>query len=413
MTSLIAAVCLVPSQLAVRSSSVSLVPPEPLPLGGYTQRPERPFEPGGDDLRVRAIVLGDGSERVAIVSAEMLTIPESLHREVGSRLPKDVRVFLSATHTHCAPDSQMLNERMTIKVPGIASFDRKWQAWYADRIASAVLDALDQEPAIGASMLVGRSFAPINRKRRPFALPDPMATKVQLRERSDAAGGARLFHFSAHPVLYGPEEMRLRGDWPGAYAAKTGALPLVGAIADVSPLASASEPGSPVEAFLNSLQRRAALSENLGNPTWASPAPLAWAEVPIDLGPATPHPEFARRYGAPDALARTLVRSFAPTSATVAAVRLGKLAIVGVPGEPSSALGRRIVREGLGIGFRWVLVVSNVNGWIGYILEPADYDRGGYEATLGFHGRETGERLVKAAKTALRSLAGYRVSQTR
>lgn len=53
---------------------------------------------------------------------------------------------------------------------------------------------------------------------------------------------------------------------------------------------------------------------------------------------------------------------------------------------------------------------------MGYILAPEDYDRGGYEATLAFHGREIGPRVVEAAKLALEKLAfpeRYRMSQMR
>gem|GEM_PF-6755255 len=48
-----------------------------------------------------------------------------------------------------------------------------------------------------------------------------------------------------------------------------------------------------------------------------------------------------------------------------------------------------------------MLVLSHVGGWIGYILEPEDYDRGGYESQLAFHGRYASERVFDAARRAL------------
>jgi hypothetical protein len=56
------------------------------------------------------------------------------------------------------------------------------------------------------------------------------------------------------------------------------------------------------------------------------------------------------------------------------------------------------------MGFSSVLVCSHVNGWMGYILDPEDYDRGGYEATLSFYGREEGTKVVDAAVAALKAL---------
>jgi hypothetical protein len=131
----------------------------------------------------------------------------------------------------------------------------------------------------------------------------------------------------------------------------------------------------------------------------------SWTEEPISLGRVSPHPEFGSEYGIPQAFAETLARQFAVTEAQVVAFRWGKLAVVGIPGEPTSELGRRIRDFGKNLGFRVVLPVSHVNGWIGYILTPEDYDRGGYEATLSFHGRETGLRVVEAAQRALKRLA--------
>jgi neutral ceramidase len=88
----------------------------------------------------------------------------------------------------------------------------------------------------------------------------------------------------------------------------------------------------------------------------------------------------------------------------IQAVRIGDLAIVGIPGEPTSVLGNQIKAAGLKMGFKTVLVCSHVNGWMGYVLDPADYDQGEYEATLSFYGREEGPKLVKAAVAALGKL---------
>src|SRR5688572_14629193 len=88
------------SRLTIQRGLVVLVPPEPLPLGGYTERGGKVFESqtGDDFLFARTLIIATPGERIAVVSVEMLTIPESLHREVARRLPKDIILFLSATH---------------------------------------------------------------------------------------------------------------------------------------------------------------------------------------------------------------------------------------------------------------------------------------------------------------------------
>src|SRR5207237_3367930 len=116
---------------------------------------------------------------------------------------------------------------------------------------------------------------------------------------------------------------------------------------------------------------------------------------------------FSKDYKIPQALAQSLAEKFAPTSASVSAFRLGSLAIVGIPGEPTSHIGRRIKEAGIAMGFHSVLVISHVNGWIGYILDPADYSHGGYEADLLFYVQKVGMHVLIAAVAVLRSFNVY------
>lgn len=395
--------------LTIRQSDVDLTPPELLPLGGYTERGAKIAEPGGDVLHARTLILRNGKTSIAVVSAEMLTIPESLRREVAARLPKDLNLFLVATHTHCAPDSQMLNDRMTLPIPGIATFKRKWLTWYADRIATGVKEALAEAEVEVTGLHLLQFHAALNRPRRALAVPDTLATMVV----GDTKGGenALWFHYAAHPVFYDSDEMHTREDWPGLVAQKFATMVIPGAIGDVSPVAPGETPWKKIENFTaqmgTEMDRYVVRAKGRADDPWGERPmlPVMWVEQPIALDAKKPHPIFATRYKVPDALAVMAVTQFAPPAASVRAFRLGKLAVVGIPGEPMSELGRRIREAGMRMGFDSVLVCSHVDGWMGYILGPADYDRGGYEATLSFYGREEGDKVVAAGVEALRRLA--------
>lgn len=126
---------------------------------------------------------------------------------------------------------------------------------------------------------------------------------------------------------------------------------------------------------------------------------LAVTQAPIQLDPVTAHPDFATSYKVPAFLSQQIVQKFAPTSALVTLVKIGSLTLVGVPGEPTSRVGQ-LIESAIQRKGQTVLVLSHVNGWIGYILDPEDYRRGGYEATLAFHGPETSTRVVEAVKRA-------------
>lgn len=373
------------------------MPPEPLSLGGYTARKQVPFEPGGDILTCTSLALRQGETTVVLASTDFLTIPQSLSEEVQKRLPKGVHLFLHATHTHCAPDSQRLNSRMTLRVPGIASFQRKWLDWTADKLAEIIQRSLN-EPGLQVSNLQFRNWtAKNNRGRRKYAQPYTGGAMIE-------AGPYALFSYAAHATLYDETELHTRQDWPGELS-KRGLLVLNGAIGDVSPVATGETPAIKVRSMGEELFSGAMHAR----PQKALALPLAVITEPIELAKPVPHPTFAETYKVPPMLAAQVVKTFAPTHAKITAVRIGDVAIVGIPGEPSSELGRQIRQTGYALGFKQVLTISHVNGWIGYVLTGSDYDRGGYEATLGFYGREQGTRLVSAARTALGKLS--RVNQ--
>lgn len=350
----------------------------------------------GDRLYARGLMLHQGNRTVAVVVCDMLTTPASLYREVRKILPPRTSLFLAATHTHSAPDSQMLNDRMTFQIPGIASYRPRWLPWYAERISSAAQTLGPWRTPGSYHYLI--SHADANRERRKFGDPDQTFTRLC------ADSTTLLAEYAAHGTFYTEAENLTRGDWPGVLSARLSAPVLVGAIGDVSPKAEGANPA----------ERCSNLSERLLSATPESidegQVPiLSFVQTKIELDRKMPHPTFAKAYGITPGLASILVEKFAPSEAEISAFRVGSLAVVGVPGEPTSHLGRQIRDYGRTLGFGSVLVISHVNGWMGYILGPEDYDRGGYEATLSFYGREEGNKVVESACAALRSLASNQV----
>ncbi|HWA83030.1 MAG TPA: hypothetical protein VG820_06340, partial [Fimbriimonadaceae bacterium] len=169
---------LVGGPLSIRRAQVDISPPEPLPLGGYTERHGKTMDGIGDHLYARCLEVEQDGTKIAIVSVECLTIPESLYREVSKRIPADLHLFIQATHTHCAPDSQMLNDRMTFSIPGIATYRKRWLAWYADKIASSVTDALAAQPETTEKVEAHTAIVAANRARRKGGKPDPTLTRI-------------------------------------------------------------------------------------------------------------------------------------------------------------------------------------------------------------------------------------------
>jgi hypothetical protein len=376
------------------------------------------MDPGGEHLFARCVLFNTKKEKIALVSVEMLTIPASLAREVKARIPKDIHLFLSATHTHSAPDSQMLNDRMTFSIPGVASYRSRWLAWYADKIAFSILESGGNEPEPVSRLGDIEVALALNRGRRAGAAPDALATMItaeHIVDKSYDRGHLPVFQplffsYAAHAVLYGAERNQTSGDWPGfvssVFDPTFGAFPILqGAIGDVSPAAEGSTPKLQITRFSQVVWSAVRWhGKDQEHVLWDSGESIKWISEPILLDAPVVHPDFVKAYKIPQALADALVKKFAQLEAEISAFRFGSLAVVGIPGEPTSHLGRRIKEAGLKMGFKAVLVVSHVNGWIGYILDPVDYSHGGYEATLSFNGPQEGEHVVDAAIKALKRL---------
>lgn len=379
--------------LEMRSATLDVTPPELLPLGGYSARQGKIAERGGQKLYARALKLGSWT----LVSVDMLTIPEKFYQEVKKRSGCE-NLWLVATHTHCAPDSQMLNPQMTMVVPGIASYSPRWFDWYAEKV-SEVVEKVNRAPAVPVMNLsIVRARVRLNHGRRQGAKPDQTAWVLK------ADGKPILASYAAHATFHEESWNKLDGDWPGALAHRLDVPVLPGAIGDVAPESAGSGPVEKCHNFVENFWRTVAKSRV--SSVWPDRQFVGQSQGRFSLSAPVPHPSFAKNYGVPEPLAQVLVNRFAQTDCLVQIASFGKFLIVGIPGEPTAELGRQIQTEARLQGFPHCLVVSHVNGWIGYVLEPKDYDRGGYESTLSFNGRDTASKLRAAVAELLRSHRG-------
>lgn len=88
----------------------------------------------------------------------------------------------------------------------------------------------------------------------------------------------------------------------------------------------------------------------------------------------------------------------------IQAIRIGDVALVGVPAEFFTSLGVDLKRRS---PLRHTLIAELSNDWIGYLPDREAHELGGYQVWTGFHSYAepgTGERLVDQAVQMLQEL---------
>jgi hypothetical protein len=78
---------------------------------------------------------------------------------------------------------------------------------------------------------------------------------------------------------------------------------------------------------------------------------------------------------------------------TLTGVRLGPVALVGIPGEPFTDIGRQIKKAE---GWKCILTMSLTNGSEGYFPMKEAFDEGGYEAKSSSYKSGVAERIIDA-----------------
>jgi neutral ceramidase len=413
---------------AARVSITPDVKARAIPLGGYAARKAMPSTGVHDPVYARALVLADGQTKAAIVSLDLCFLPANMKTEVAKRLSAGdtgidaAHLFLSATHTHSAPDPLAMHGGNTFtKLKGWTPFDAELLKFTADRIAQAIGDAnkalVPAQIGVRAEDTMG-----VNRNRRGDATVDPALTVLKV-TRKDGSALASIVNFAAHPTLYDDKMMQVSADWPGVMCAdiekpnaENGAqkqdsggsvcLFLNGAEGDASPNGvddvkgdeKVTKYGHQLSALVQKQLDKITLDDSANGSTLAM-----WTQA-VTLPPRKPNALFflaAAQLGASMTQARELVNSLMPTTTQITFVRLGDLLLMGFPCEPSANIGlaaKKLAREA---GIKTPAVVALTNDWLAYALTPEQYKAGKYEAVMSFYGEPFGPTLLDGVKSGL------------
>lgn len=411
------------------ASRVEITPPFTVPYLGFEPRHDF-FKGVHDPLYGRAVVFDRGAGPLAIVCVDSIGFDNSILGG-GRNFTEEVRrraserteiaekdIFLCATHAHSTPES--------IGFRPLPQASLAWLDSLVEKLATSIEFAIrDLKPA-SLRLAVGEVRGITKNRRVPAGPVDPRVSVLYIdRENSEPIV---LLHFTCHPITVQVQPL-VSADFPGEASAiverQLGGvcLFLQGACGDQNPINSTSDFDDVKRygmALAGEVLKRIALLPWNGK---VESEPVLRSASRTLLLPRRPLPErepLEKTYKAlPEKIAnakddeerRRLLRKRKlteealilidgtrdPIPAEVQVLRLGSVALVGLPGEPLLCIGTEIESRSPA---PLTLTVGYANGFLGYLAPRLEWERGGYEVSEGPWCRVSPEGVEQLLRTS-------------
>lgn len=368
-------------ELRAGTARVEITPPVGTPLGGYGGRFGKGSTGVHDPITAKALVLDDGTTRLAILTTDLVgTNPEMVQRVAEkSGFPRE-HLMVCASHTHSGPGAYGKGAFALISLGA-------YRQDVFDSMADGMTRALKQanESLQPASLAVGETRLPkFMRNRRKLRIKDPALWVMRVDTRDGKPLGM-LLNLTAHGTVLDEHNLELSGDWMGftqAYLEKNvpglTALYANGAEGDISPNIPDNSSNFDGARAHGELGGQAALElyrtlkpdkqVKLSVKTSALPVPQTQGALLLGAGK------------------ETMLQYFAINDAI----------LIAVPGEPITYLGLALKAHARRQGFAHPAIIGLANDHLAYLLTRAEFLKGGYEANTSFFGESFGEELTVA-----------------
>lgn len=367
------------SNFKVGFAKENLTPPYPTSTAGYGKRRGALFTAVHDSIYVRTMVISNGTEKLALVTADMLIIPpvvtailQKKLRAIGFDLDN---TYLSATHTHNSIGNW--GERLIGEIYA-GSYDDSLVHFIADRIVRCISKADSVlVPSVLKAGVIPVTNAVNNRLADKEGTVDSLLRVVEVR-RADSTKLV-LTSFTAHATCLYSRDLELSRDYPGKLVDELEARGYTFAMFMAGAVGSHGCKG-PVDGwekidYLGQhiahtfLDRRDSLKP-------VSDSTLVMYRVPLALG--DPQVKISKDWRVRPWLFRSLFGEY-PAFLTV--LRLGDVVMLGTPCDFSGELMPPIDSAANSHNLR-AMVTSFNGGYIGYITLDKHYDRNHYETRI-------------------------------
>ena len=380
-----------PSQgLRVGYSKENITPRHPMPTAGYGNRKGAEYTSVRDSIFVRTMVIDNGIQRIALVSADMLIFPPTVTAILGEELPEIGfsldNTYLSATHSHNSIGGW--GEHLAGRIVSGAHSDSVVFS-IAHAIVKSIVSA--SQNVLPATLKAGH--LPVTRAVRNRLVQkgkiDSLLRVIEM-IRSDSSKLV-LTSFTAHPTCLPQEDLELSRDYPGKLIDNlekrgyTFAIFMAGAVGSMT-----GRTPRVGEACINWMAEDLAhaLLTQRNLLTTVHGSALVMRQIPLAL--REPQLKISRDWRLSPWWFRSLFGEY-PAYLTV--LRIGDLVLLGTPcdfsGELTGPIDEAAARQGLR-----AMITSFNGGYIGYITKDEHYDEDHSETRLmNWYGPGNGQYL--------------------
>ena len=371
-----------PARQGIRAgwAKVNITPPYTTPTGGYGARRGKHWHIVSDSIFARAIVLDNGTTKVAVVGLDLLITPPTVAEALKKRLPEVglrwENVYMGAIHSHNSVGAW---------APGLVGqliaggYDEK----IVTRITDGVLNALHQAQTTMAPVQIGFGQTDATDhiyNRIGFSGPTgPLDGAIRLLKLKKNTGeSALLCTFAGHATLF-EDSMGdyLSRDYPGSLVDRLEkksadfAVFLAGAVGSTGPEARGKTDFQEIRNYAGDLAAR--IERTVPQIKTEPDSALGMLTLPLSL--REPHPRVIGNWRVRPWLFYAVYGDY---PSDLKALRIGKTVLLGTPcdfsGEFVADFKPLAQQKGVNL-----MITSFDGGYIGYVTPDKYYNRQTYE----------------------------------
>jgi neutral ceramidase len=374
-----------PNTISVGVAKINITPSEPVVMAGYASRTE-PFKGIKDSLYATAIVFDDGTNKAAIITAEVIAFTHEVWEELTGRIEKETGilrkfVLLSPAHNHAGPNTRVSSDSPDAK---LIAYNNELK----NKLVQITKEAAGNlKPALIGS---GTGICKMNMNRRARNASGrvwlgsnpsgPCDHEVGVVRIDDVSGTTfSLFvTWPTHATVLGGGNYMITGDWPGStrrFIEREFPLPVVasitaGASGDINPIYRVLPNYSPNEMEeIGMVLGQEVIRVANEIKTFRAGSIKAVQRV-ITLPGKTP---------GGSQLPQDFYETGPDVDVRLSLLRIGNIVFAGISGELFTEIGMAIKEMS---PFKFTHVITHCNGASGYLITDAAYAEGGYEVSV-------------------------------